>query len=158
MAVMCILLTALSFVNKQDQSLKFWGTASLHLVYIHIFTSLALLSESYYPKLFSDRKLDLAGELVVLSGVLATYCYYRIAGANAITRKYLQLIGSILVAVHLIAMGFNGWMQPEKWLGGLPPISLVSFCIVVFACTYFVRMFKGRCDMAEQRAKMNRLR
>jgi hypothetical protein len=28
-------------------------------------------------------------------------------------------------------MGFQGWMRPSGWNGGLPPISLVAFAIGV---------------------------
>jgi len=36
-------------------------------------------------------------------------------------------------------MGYEGWMKPRHWHGGLPPISLVAFA--VFAMTYIVNLF-----------------
>jgi hypothetical protein len=36
-------------------------------------------------------------------------------------------------------MGYEGWMKPGGWHGGLPPISLVAFA--VFATAYVVNLF-----------------
>jgi len=30
------------------------------------------------------------------------------------------------VVVHLVAMGFKGWLTPQEWQGGIPPVSLVA--------------------------------
>jgi hypothetical protein len=35
-------------------------------------------------------------------------------------------------------MGYEGWMKPGRWHGGLPPISLVAFA--VFAMAYIVNL------------------
>jgi hypothetical protein len=32
-----------------------------------------------------------------------------------------------LAAGHVLVMGFRGWLAPEGWHGGLPPVSLVAF-------------------------------
>ena len=31
-----------------------------------------------------------------------------------------------LVLVHLVVLGWKGWLAPEGWHGGLPPISLIA--------------------------------
>jgi DMSO/TMAO reductase YedYZ heme-binding membrane subunit len=41
---------------------------------------------------------------------------------------YLSLV---LVAVHLVALGFKGWLKPEAWPGWLPSISLLAFVAAV---------------------------
>ena len=28
--------------------------------------------------------------------------------------------------VHLVALGLKGWLAPQGWPGGIPPISLVA--------------------------------
>ena len=32
----------------------------------------------------------------------------------------------VLVVVHLIALGYKGWLTPKAWTSGLPPISLLA--------------------------------
>ena len=41
---------------------------------------------------------------------------------------YLSLV---LVAVHLVALGFKGWLKPQAWPGWLPSISLLAFVAAV---------------------------
>ena len=31
-----------------------------------------------------------------------------------------------LVVVHLVVLGINGWLAPQEWHGGIPPVSLVA--------------------------------
>jgi hypothetical protein len=45
----------------------------------------------------------------------------------------------VLGGAHLLFMGYAGWMKPEDWHGGLPPVSLVAFA--VFAMAYIVNLF-----------------
>jgi hypothetical protein len=35
------------------------------------------------------------------------------------------------VAVHLVALGFKGWLKPQAWPGWLPSISLLAFVAAV---------------------------
>ena len=30
------------------------------------------------------------------------------------------------VVIHLVAMGYKGWMTPSSWPSGLPPISMIA--------------------------------
>ncbi len=42
-------------------------------------------------------------------------------------------------AAHLFFMGYEGWLKPAGWHGGLPPISLVAFAF--FATGYVINLF-----------------
>ena len=44
----------------------------------------------------------------------------------------------LLGAVHLVFMGYQGWMMPSGWHGGIPPVSLVA--IAFFAVGYAVNL------------------
>ena len=37
----------------------------------------------------------------------------------------------VLVAVHLVAMGFKGWLAPQGWPAGIPPVSLVAVVVAM---------------------------
>jgi DMSO/TMAO reductase YedYZ heme-binding membrane subunit len=38
----------------------------------------------------------------------------------------LGYVALILVVVHLVVLGLEGWLAPSDWNGGLPPISLLA--------------------------------
>jgi hypothetical protein len=44
-----------------------------------------------------------------------------------ITSRKFMLIALLLGALHVFFMGYEGWLNPAGWNGGLPPISLVAF-------------------------------
>jgi hypothetical protein len=48
-------------------------------------------------------------------------------------RRYRRLctIALSLVLLHLAAMGLPGWIDPGKWPGALPPITMLSACTVL---------------------------
>jgi hypothetical protein len=45
----------------------------------------------------------------------------------------------LLGGVHMLFMGYSGWLDPAGWHGGLPPISLVAFGF--FAVGYLLNLF-----------------
>jgi hypothetical protein len=45
----------------------------------------------------------------------------------------------LLGAAHVFFMGYEGWLNPSGWHGGIPPVSLVAF--VFFAVGYVVNLF-----------------
>ena len=55
-----------------------------------------------------------------------------------ITSRKLLLVAMLLGAVHLVFMGYDGWLDPSGWQGAIPPISLVAF--VFFGIGYIVNM------------------
>ena len=54
------------------------------------------------------------------------------------SRKFL-LTAMLLGAAHIFFMGYEGWLNPAGWHGGLPPVSLVSFAF--FATGYVINLF-----------------
>ena len=119
--------------------IKFCGLMGFFLAAVHAFFSLALLSPAYYGKYFDDvGRLNLEGEIAVSVGVIALFFLL----APAITTlpgmpkaiggwrwKRNQRAGYIaltFVVVHLVALGLKGWLAPQGWHGGMPPISLIA--------------------------------
>jgi len=45
-----------------------------------------------------------------------------------------MLFALLLGAAHVFFMGYEGWLAPSDWHGGLPPVSLVAF--LLFAAGY----------------------
>ena len=51
------------------------------------------------------------------------------------------LVALTLGGIHLFFMGYEGWLAPAGWNGGMPPVSLVAF--TCFVAMYVVN-FLGR--------------
>lgn len=138
-SVVLLSCAAFSYSRQCVDRLRFWGTASLHCACIHVLLSLAILSSAYYPKFFGPVKMNLTGEVTILFGVLATYCIWlaRSGGSVSWRRGTFQLLSTLFIIGHLVAMGFRGWLSVAKWHGGLPPISLVSLVFAVASLVLF---------------------
>jgi DMSO/TMAO reductase YedYZ heme-binding membrane subunit len=119
---------------------KALGMTGFLLVLIHALISFLLFSPSVYGKFFeADGTLTLLAGLSMLGGVLAfvvlwgynmsfqTFLREDKAFIQYITSRKFLLFALLLGGVHLIFMGYEGWLNPAGWHGGLPPVSLVAF-------------------------------
>jgi hypothetical protein len=131
---------------------KTLGMTGFLLVLIHALMSFMLFSPAIYSKLFdTDGSLTLFAGLSMLGGVLSfvvlwgynlsfqTHLRDEKAFIQFITSRTFLLYAMLLSAVHLFFMGFEGWLSPAGWHGGLPPISLVAF--VLFGLGYLANLF-----------------
>ncbi len=141
--VIFLFLAATQNGKDKVKNMKFWGTASFQSALIHIFLSLALYSKAYYPKFFAVSKMNLTGELVLMFGVLATFFFWLVRNtpSDFSYRRWLRIFSLIMISGHLAAMGLGGWLTPEKWQGGLPPISLIGFTFTIISLVF---LFKNK--------------
>ncbi len=119
--------------------IKFCGLMGFFLAGVHAFFSLGLLSPAYYAKYFdAGGRLNLQGELAVSAGVIALFFLMSpaittlpmmpkaIGGRRWKRSQRAGYVALALVVVHLVVLGWKGWLAPSGWHGGLPPISLVA--------------------------------
>ena len=127
------------------------GMTGFLLVLIHALMSFLLFNPAVYANFFApDGTLTLLAGLSMLAGVLAfvvlwaynlsfqTFLREDKVFISFITSRRFLLVAFILGGAHLLFMGYEGWMKPGGWHGGLPPISLVAFG--VFAIAYIVNL------------------
>jgi len=138
----CLLMASLGLMRAQREAFDFWRKACMNLVFIHVLLSLAILTKGYFPKFFAGDMMSLTGELTLLFGALGVYCFWRLLTFEMTprVRRILMATASALVASHLFVMGYDGWLQVQKWNGGLPPITLLSFLLVVPSFALFLRV------------------
>ncbi len=123
---------------------KVLGMTGFLLAVIHALISFMLFSPAVYGKLFeADGTLTLAAGISMLGGVLAfvvlwaynlsfqTHLREDKAFIGFITSRKFLLWAMLFGAVHLFFMGYEGWLNPGGWHGGIPPISLVAFAFFV---------------------------
>ena len=130
---------------------KAMGMTGFLLVLVHALMSFMLFSPGVYKQFFvADGTLTLLGGLSMLGGVLAFVVLwgYNMSFQTHLRddKKFIQFITSrtfllwamLLGASHLFFMGYQGWLNPSSWHGGMPPVSLVAFTI--FALGYIVNL------------------
>lgn len=130
---------------------KALGMTGFLLVLIHALMSFMLFKPAVYAGFFvADGSLSLLAGLSMLAGILAfvvlwaynlsfqTFLREDKAYIAFITSRRFLLVAFIFGGAHLLFMGYEGWMAPDGWHGGLPPISLVAF--TVFALTYVANL------------------
>jgi len=131
---------------------KALGMTGFLLVLVHVLMSFLLFSPKVYGKFFeADGTLTLLAGLSMLGGVLAfvvlwgynlsfqTHLRDDKAFIQFITSRTFLLWAMLLSAAHLIFMGYEGWLEPSGWHGGIPPVSLVAMSI--FTIGYVINIF-----------------
>ena len=132
-------------------SRKALGMTGFLLVLIHALISFMLFSPAIYGKFFAENgSLTLLGGLAMLFGVLGfvflwgynlsfqTFLREDAKFIQFITSRKVLLFALVLGGLHLFFMGYEGWLNPAGWHGGLPPISLVAFAF--FALGYLINL------------------
>lgn len=113
------------------------GRAALVLAMLHVLVSFLLLGPHYYPGLFGEEgRVNATGGLSILAGIYTLLMFWmsqRWQYADKIqvreAKKQLRLVEKLLpagAALHAGILGFNGWLKPSVWPGGMPPITLLS--------------------------------
>ena len=138
------------------KSRKILGIMGFLQVFVHLIMSFILLRPTVYAKFFeADGTLTLFAGLNLIGGITAfIFIWIYNISFNMELRKDKELIRFItsrkvtiyaifMAGVHLFFMGYEGWLEPGGWHGGLPPISLIAFIIFLFG---FVINLIGRAD------------
>ena len=131
---------------------KALGMVGFILVLIHSLISLLLFKPEVYGQFFQqDGTLTLIGGFSMLGGVLSLVVLwvYNLSFQTHLRddERIIRFIKSrnFLLSVmffsllHIFFMGYKGWVKPEDWHGGLPPISLISFAF--FSIAYVINLF-----------------
>ena len=116
------------------------GTVAFMAILVHVFIALLTFgSGAYYSKFFeADGSISMIGSWSMLCGVLALVWLWlynisfktRQQGDEAFLKFLTSFsslrIAGLLAAGHVTIMGYKGWMTPDTWPGGMPPITMVA--------------------------------
>jgi len=127
---------------------KALGMTGFLVVLIHALISFLLFRPESYPKFFdATGSLTLFAGISMLGGVLGFVVLWAFnlsfqtqlredkGFIGFITSRRFLLAALLLGIVHVFFMGYEGWLNPSDWHGGLPPISLVAFVFCAFGYT-----------------------
>jgi hypothetical protein len=120
---------------------KFLGRTGLVLIIIHIILSFLLFRPAVYDKFFAaDGTLNAMGEWSMLMGTLGIAAYLIMHNTfskpeegngfqKMVMSQAFGITALTLSALHVAIMGFEGWLTPREWHGGMPSITLVSVAV-----------------------------
>jgi len=132
-------------LDKKEKAhwMKSAGLLGFSLSAMHVIMTLMILNPLYYPKLFEGEMLNLTGELSLLMGVLSLF-FFTIPAITTIPfmqeavgikkwqkRQRIGYFGLLTALLHVVIMGFAGWLKVSTWPGYLPPITLISALIAI---------------------------
>jgi DMSO/TMAO reductase YedYZ heme-binding membrane subunit len=124
--------------------IKFCGLMGFSLAGIHAVLSLTIWTPAYFAKYFDEAgQLNLQGSLGMATGVVALFFLTSpaistlpmmpkaLGGKRWKRAQRMGYASLILVAVHLVALGFKGWLNPQSWPAWMPSISLLAFVAAI---------------------------
>ena len=146
--------------------IKFCGLTGFFLAAVHAFFSLCLLSPAYYGKYFDDGgRLNLQGEIAMSVGVVALFFLLSpavttipmmpkaIGGWRWKRSQRAGYVALALVVVHLVVLGVKGWLAPQGWHGGIPPVSLVAVVAAMVPLLVKRKLEHDKAERARERAR-----
>lgn len=138
-----LIFLAWSRCHPRSEQRRSLGWAALVLLAVHVLLSMMILNPAYFPKFYhSSGRMTWQAELSLLTGALAAVllgwsCSLSLAEHRPATGRVLRpYLGRCLLAItllHVGFMGYAGWLVPETWPGGLPPITLLSALVALGA-------------------------
>ena len=112
--------------------IKFCGLMGFSLAAIHALFSFCLIEPAYFPKYFlEDGRLNLMGEMGLATGVIGLWALTMPAlttlpmmpkAIGGVRWKRSQRMGYLcltLIVVHLVFLGWKGWLAPGRVLQDL---------------------------------------
>jgi DMSO/TMAO reductase YedYZ heme-binding membrane subunit len=111
-----------------------------------------------------DGRLNLEGEIAIGVGVLALFFLLSpavttlpmmpkaIGGWRWKRNQRAGYIALALVVVHLVVLGIRGWLAPQGWNGGIPPVSLVAVVAALVPLLVKRRLEHDKKERAAKRA------
>lgn len=136
-------------------SRRILGMTGFLMVLIHVLMSYMIFNPAVFGKFFYDNgTLTLMAGLSMLGGIIAfvilwaynlsfqTHLREDIKFIQFITSRNFLLTAGLFSLIHLFFMGYTGWLKPNTWPGGLPPITLVGF--VFFVVSYIINLMGRR--------------
>jgi hypothetical protein len=132
-------------------SRKALGMSGFLLILVHALISFLLFTPAFFGKFFAEAgTLTAVASFSMLTGILGFVFLWAFnlsfqtklsedkTFISIITSRKVLIIALSLGGLHLAFMGYSGWVTPQDWHGGLPPISLVAFTF--FSIGYIINL------------------
>jgi hypothetical protein len=128
-----------------------FGMSGFLFILMHVLIAFLLFSPAIFANFFAaDKTLTAVAGISMLAGILGfvflwaynlsfqTHLREDKPFIEVITSRRVLILALSLGGLHLLFMGYSGWLSPKNWPAGLPPVSLVAF--VFFTCGYVLNL------------------
>lgn len=126
-----LLVLVLSRFETSPEKRRQLGLIALGLIVVHVVLSLPVLTPAYLGKLFlPNGRMTVYGELAVISGLTGLSFLLWMFAATVAKRPMPRFAGRLALwftIIHVTSIGWQSWIKPAAWPGGLLPITLLSF-------------------------------
>jgi len=124
------------FIKKRSNAKIF--KFAMFLGFLHILISFALLNPAYYDKFYLNGKLSFLAGVSYLLGAIATALIFNKGFSkelknNRATKIKVLSVLAFIIGSHATLQAFQGWVPASAWPGYMPPLSMISFLIGLFA-------------------------
>ncbi len=129
------------YVPRDRRMAKALGLSGFSFALAHSLLSWPLFHPANYPKLYQQGSVNDAGLQCIWTGIAAIVllCSPALASLNGAKEKLglrnwtrFQRLGYaalVFTALHVLAIGYQGWLTPRTWPAALPPITILSFAL-----------------------------
>ena len=144
-AITGLLLFGFAGLTQSKQDRRELGLLSAGFIFIHIIATLILYSQNYFEKLSDSatNRLHWYTQISMLAGIVASLCLLILLRTSdrrqgeQVSTSLIPGLGTtvlLLTLLHLVFMGWQGWLDIASWHGSLPPLTLIG----AMACIGFL--------------------
>jgi len=127
-----VIFMVFSVLSSKKEERKIFARWVILLLSMHILSSIVLLKPYYFSDFFTKGKgFSIKANLVLLGGIVGAALMF-LKNKNLFPKNIYNYLLFIFLSLHLISMGIKGWLKPLSWYGYMPPITLVSFFLILF--------------------------
>lgn len=125
---------------------RFFGLSGFYFMCLHIFFGFRIISPELLPQFFDDDgSIGLRGQIIILLGAsgFTLFLLPAISSMNDIMKKLgarkwqiVQRFGYaafFVILIHASVIGYQNWLSPKLWYGGMPPITLICVSLIFVA-------------------------
>jgi DMSO/TMAO reductase YedYZ heme-binding membrane subunit len=140
------------FARKHQGFKRFFGLSGFYYMCLHVFFGFRIISPDLLPQFFDDNGIiALRGQIIILLGATGfiLFLFPAISSMNDIMKKLgarkwqiVQRFGYtafFIIMIHASLIGYNNWLTPHLWHGGMPPITLI--CVSLIFMTLVLRLY-----------------
>lgn len=131
-----------NFWNRFKLNRRTLGLSGYFFAITHILAGIILLDSKFYPKFYAFQNLSNIGWTYIAMGVLSILfftapLYASFKNEPQSSKLYhFGRYGILMNLVHVLLIGFSGWLQPTSWPLNMPPITLIFVTQIIAIWIY----------------------
>jgi len=131
---------------RRHPDAAFWGRLAWPAVLLHVLLSLAVLDPGFFPGWFDEGKLNLTGQVVVLTGTLGALAMAEVYfnGKRQSAIEWILVSIGLLTLAHTAFIGAKKWIKPADWPGGMPNMSMLGAVAAAISALFYFQVLRRR--------------